>query len=62
MTVEQKMPLICLTVVPISGVIDKKVVRIAYVTGIGYRQDKGLRLSNKQFYAQHCQVYAKVGF
>ena len=40
-----------MTVVPISGVIGKAVVRIASATGIGYRHDRSMRFSNRLTYA-----------
>ena len=49
MSVVPMTPLIRTTVMPISGVIGKTVVRIACIIGIGYQHDMSLEFSNKHF-------------
>ena len=46
-------PLIHTTVMQISSIIDKTAVRIASVTGNGYRHDGCMRFSNKLTYANN---------
>ena len=52
-------PLIRMTVVSISGIIGKTVMRIASATGIGYQSDSSMRFSNKLTYALNYYLVIK---
>ena len=41
-------------ITPLSGIIDKTVVRIVSDTDIGYGHDRSMRFSNKLTYALNC--------